>query len=161
MHVEVRKRTRRAIGRYRTLHAGSTSLPQAEVECGAEIRLRLDPNPAAMLLHDLPGGSQAHARAGIFIVLETLEQPEDAITVPGIDTDAVITDREYPHVVPRSCGDVNLGPALAAKLDRVFHQARKYVADLIWVAVYFRKGIMRHHCTVPLNLRLNRGLSAR
>jgi len=68
-------------------------LPQAKVERGAETRLRLDPNPAAMLFDDLARDGQSHARAGMRLVIDALKQSKDAVAVRGIGSAAVVPDR--------------------------------------------------------------------
>ena len=91
--------------------------PQTKVKRGAQTRLGNDPDPSAMLLDDLTRDGQSHACARIRIVVAALEQPKDAIHMPGIDSDAIITNGEYPRIILRRSGDMDLGPVFAAELD--------------------------------------------
>src|SRR5437016_832803 len=98
-----------------------------------------------MLLDDLPGDGQPYARARIRFDIDALEHAEDAVPVPGIDSDPVVTHREHPDVVVRNCGYVNFGSGLAPELDRVVNQACQYVDHLVWIAVQLGKRIVGHH----------------
>jgi len=146
----------RRLSESRTELVGAAFSWQGKEERRAEARLRLDPDPAAMPLDDLSRDSQSYARPGIPFVVNTLEHSKDAIAMPGIDSDSIVLDGKYPGVPFLSRGDVDLRLTVAPKLDGVFYQAGKYVADLVCIAVQLRKRVVRHDGAVFFDSRLNR-----
>jgi hypothetical protein len=45
-----------------------------------------------MLLDDLSRDSQPYARPGIPFIVDALKHSENAVAVPGIDSDAIVSD---------------------------------------------------------------------
>src|SRR6185436_9933706 len=59
----------------------------------ALVRLGLGPDPAAMAPCDARGDRQSHASAlEALVAMQPLEQVEELVRVPHVETDAVVTD---------------------------------------------------------------------
>src|SRR5205807_2207157 len=67
---------------------------------------RVQPDPAAKVLDDLPGHGQADAGTGVGgPLVQALEDHEDTFGVLGLDPDAVVAEGEQPERLVPGAGD--------------------------------------------------------
>lgn len=78
--------------------------------------------------HDFLANGQSQAVARVFGArVQTLEEPENPVKIPGFDADALIGHREHPmiSVTPRS--GLHDRWTVAAEFDRVAYQVLEYL----------------------------------
>ncbi len=86
-------------------------------------RRRLDPDAAAMPLHDSPANRQPDARARILApCVKTLKDHEDALEVLWGDADAIVPDGEHAFRRGHLRAHVHMWWLAPAELDRVAHK---------------------------------------
>src|SRR5689334_22157799 len=74
----------------------------------------LQPDPAAVELHDLAAQRQPDSGAPVLIAqVQPLEDHEDPLGVLRLDADPVVADPEQPLVAGTFAPDLDLGPVLA------------------------------------------------
>ena len=118
------------------------------------------PDSATVPFDDPVRNSQPHAGSRICLVMNAPENPENAIAMPGIDSNAVISNGKQPVVFLWGRGNMDLGPALRSELDGVFDQAGEDVFDLVRIAVQFGEGIVAHRGIILVDLLLVGGQCA-
>src|SRR5690606_13835239 len=92
--------------------------------------LGVQPDPAAVELHDLLAHRQSDAGAAVLVPgAQPLEDDEDPLGVLRVDADAVVGAAEDPLVALAPGADVHPGVALAAELDRVAHQVEEDLGE--------------------------------
>src|SRR6202034_3464302 len=73
---------------------------QGETERGSGAGRGFQPDPATVILNDLPAHSSSDTSAGIAgAVMQSLEDHEDPVGVLGLDSDPVVADREFPELI--------------------------------------------------------------
>jgi hypothetical protein len=109
---------------------------ERETESGSGIDFRLDPDPASMPLHNFLADSKSHSGAGVFAAMETLEDAKHLLGILGLDSDAIVFDRNQPFVAAAPSRDTNSRRYLRLRvLDRVDRQVLKQARELDWIAL--------------------------
>src|SRR5437660_11390764 len=111
--------------------SGLADCGQRERERRALARLGLDPDPAAVALHDLLADREADPGPGIIVLaVQPLEDDEDAVEVLRIDADAVVAHAEQPLAVAALGANLDLRTGRSAELERVGDQVQEQVLEL-------------------------------
>ena len=122
------------------------SIRQRKAELRAFAGLGLDPDAAIMPFDDALADREAHSGTRQFAAVQALEDPENAIVVLRIDTDAVVSHADRPLVVPTSraliCDPRRL---VCLVLDRVPDQVLEDLRQLDLVSV--RQSAALRACT--------------
>ena len=94
----------------------------------AAVTVGLDPDPAAMFLHDAM--HQRKADAGTLDTrIEPFEQAENLVVIGGIDAAAIVLDVEYRVRLILASADPDSGIGMvAAELDCIFGQVLQNLA---------------------------------
>src|SRR5256714_2794295 len=117
---------------------------QRERERRAPARLGLDPDPAAVALHDLFADREPDARTRVLVLpVQPLENDEDALEVLGIDPDAVVADVKHPLAVVPLRRNPNLRRARPAELEGVREQIQEQVLQLPGISRDGRQAVAR------------------
>ncbi len=115
---------------------GAASYRQGEVEPGTLPRLRFNPYPSAMMLHDPLAYEETQTSTVVLRgAMQAPERLEYFSVVPGIDSDAVVAHTKYPLIRIGRCRNVNLGNVLAPILDCVPQQVSKQPQKLSLVCL--------------------------
>src|ERR1051326_7475909 len=100
---------------------------QGEPEPGPGRVRRVEPDPAAVILDDLPYHGQAYTRARIGrLVVQPLEDHEDPLGVLGLDPDPVVAEGEQPEIAVPAGRDGDPGRLGGAELQRVADQVLEH-----------------------------------
>src|SRR5262245_46929423 len=106
---------------------------------GAAARLGLEPDLAAVALHDPLGHREPETQALVLLAgVEPLEEPEETLAIARGDADSVVGHRDPPAPSrgPRPDGHRRL--AFLAELDRVAHQVLEEATELKGIGPYPR-----------------------
>src|SRR6516164_4421087 len=89
---------------------------QGEPETGSGRGRRVEPDPATVVLDDLPCHGQANSRARVGrLVVQALEDHEDPLGVLGLDPDPVVAQGEQPELAVPAGRDGDLGRLAGAE----------------------------------------------
>src|SRR4051812_5043860 len=89
-------------------------------------KFRLDPDTAAISIHDSLAEGQPNAAAGIFFVaVEALEESKDSLLVGGTNTNAVILYPKQPVTIGFLSRDRDLRSLFPPVLDGISNQVLK------------------------------------
>src|SRR5579862_1983681 len=99
---------------------------QREAEPGALAGRRVEPDPPAEVLDDLPAHGQSDAGARVAAVVEALEKHEYALGVLRVDPQAVVGEREQPEGILPAGRDDDARRPLARELQRVAEQVLEH-----------------------------------
>src|SRR5208283_2875114 len=89
-------------------------------------RLGFQPNPAAMMLHNLLAVRQSNACARTFATgFNPLKNSKDALEMQRFDTDAIVFYMELPHRHLQCCSDMNLQWSIAGKFNGIANEVLK------------------------------------
>ena len=103
---------------------------------------RFHPDSATVPFDDPIRNCQPYARPRIDVVMNAPENPENAIAMPGLNSNPVISNGKQPVVLLLGRPNMDLRPALPSELYGVFDQAGEDVSDLVWIAIQFWKAIV-------------------
>src|SRR6266702_4247241 len=113
---------------------------QGEPETGPGRDRRVEPDPAAVILDDLPYHGQADPGARIGrLVVQPLEDHEDPPGVPGLDADPVVAEREQPELAVPAGRDGDPGRLVGAELQRVADQVLEHGGEQRRLSQYHRQ----------------------
>ena len=84
-----------------------------------------------MTLHDLLDYGKPHTGAVVFAsFMQSLEDHENPIQVPGFDSDTVVLDGKDPFIFIFHCGHMDLRRLISAKFNGILNQILKYLQQL-------------------------------
>src|SRR5579871_2998363 len=122
---------------------------------GAGLRFRPDPPPIS--LDNMLANCQPEPRPWIlFVPMQALEKPENALRLLRLEPDAVVPDAHHPLAVAPFGGDMNARSLLAlAVFQRIREQVLKHVRKLPLVAGYSRQRVKAHLGLILLHARVH------
>src|SRR5688572_23263673 len=101
-----------------------------------------------MALEDSPADCKAKAGAGILVLVEPLEQAEDALGILGVESNTVISNGNRPEfTVPGGCDRDLWAGAICLVLHRIREQVLKHLGDLSGISANNRKKRILYHRT--------------
>src|SRR5580698_640746 len=102
----------------------SAAREEGEAEGGSSARRGLlQPDTAAVLLHDTLANRQSNAAARVLITaVQALEESENPLRILRLDSDPIVNHGKYPPAVLLDCSDLDTRSLLAAILDGVANQ---------------------------------------
>src|SRR5215471_1386659 len=111
---------------------------QGKPETGPGRDRRVEPDPAAVILDDLPYHGQAYPGSRIGrLVVQPLENHEYPLGVFRLDTDSIVAEREQPELAVPADRDGDPGRLVRAELQRVVDQVLEHGGQ--------QRGLAEHH----------------
>src|SRR5579863_3735250 len=100
---------------------------QGEPETGPGRDRRVEPDPAAVVLDDLPYHGQAYSRAWVTrLVVQPLEDHEYTFGVFRLDPDSIVAEREQPEITLPADRDAHPGRLVGTELQCVGDQVLEH-----------------------------------
>src|SRR5690348_11103491 len=111
---------------------------QGKPEASPRRDRRVEPDPAAVILDDLPYHGQAYSGARIgHLVVQSLENHKYPLGVFRLDTDSIVAEREKPELAVPADRDGDPGRLVRAELQRVVDQVLEHGGK--------QRGLAQHH----------------